>query len=101
MLQSDFDTLSQATNGLTANGYTEGFTAEEKKIVTSNSKREYNPDDLKIEKSYRFEGMSNPQDTTIVMAIKAKDGTKGTLVMSYSAQHSQNVDLIKQIPNVS
>ncbi len=43
--------------------------------------------------------MTDPQDETVVFAIAAEDGTKGTLVMSYSAEHSQNVELIAKIPN--
>ncbi|MEP2025986.1 MAG: phosphoribosylpyrophosphate synthetase [Reichenbachiella sp.] len=93
-----FDTLSQAINALTKDGYEEGFTAGDEKIIGSISKKEYVPTDLKIVSTYRFEGMTNPQDETIVFAIEAIDGRKGTLVMSYSAEHNQNVELIKEIP---
>lgn len=93
-----YDTLSQATNGLNEQGYTEDFKAMESKIVGFHSKKEFAPTDLKIVHHFRFDGMTNPQDDTVVFAIEAKDGTKGTLVMSYSAEHEQNVELIKQIP---
>jgi len=43
--------------------------------------------------------MDSPEDETELFAIIANDVTKGTLVMSYSAQHNQNVELIKQIKN--
>jgi hypothetical protein len=94
----DYDTLSLAINTLTKNGYEEGFRAENTKIVGSKTSKEYLPEELKIVESYRFEGMSNPQDDSIVFAIEANDGMKGTLVMSYSSKHSQNVELIKRIP---
>jgi hypothetical protein len=42
--------------------------------------------------------MTNPGDQSTVFAIEAKDGTKGTMVMSYSATSGQNEELIKQIP---
>lgn len=98
MLKQDFDTLSQAINTLTQGGYKEGFKAEDASIVGSISRKEYLPEELKIVKTYRFEGMTNPQDDTIVFAIEANDGNKGTLVMSYSSKHNQNVELIKKIP---
>jgi len=43
--------------------------------------------------------MGSPEDETALFAIIANDGTKGTLVMSYSARHFQNIALIKKIKN--
>jgi len=99
MNTTNFDTLSQAVNYLTKKGYTEDFKAEEKYIKALYSKKEYLPKELLITETYRFDGMDSPEDETELFAIIANDGTKGTLVMSYSAQHNQNVELIKQIKN--
>jgi len=93
----NFDTLSIAINALTKEGFSEDFKAMENCIKGLYSKKEYQPEDLKIVYVFRFEGMTNPEDETELFAIVANDGTKGTLVMSYSAQHFQNIDLIKQI----
>jgi hypothetical protein len=98
MLKNDYETLSQATNALTENGYSESFKAEEAQIIAISSDKKYTPENLKITNTYRFEGMTNPQDDTVVFAILANDGTKGTLIMSYSSKHNQNVELIKKIP---
>lgn len=95
-----FDTLSIAVDMLTKEGYTEDFKAEENYIIALYSKREYSPEDLKIVNIFRFEGMTNPEDEVELFAIVANDGTRGTLVMSYSAEHFQNVELIKQIEEV-
>jgi len=100
MENNNSDTLSGVMNKLTSEGYTEDFKAEETCIKALYSKKEYQPDDLKIIKSYRFEGMEDPGDETELFAIIASDGIKGTLVMSYSAKHSQNTDLIKQIKSI-
>ena len=99
MPKKDYDTLSQAINALTKEGYEEGFKAEDTRIVGTGSTKKYLPGELKIVNTYRFEGMTDPEDESIVFAIEANDGTKGTLVMSYSSKHSQNVELIKKIPN--
>lgn len=99
MCNKDFDTLSHAINALTKDGYEENFRAGETRIIGSISKAEYLPEELKVVELYRFEGMTNPQDETVVFAIEAKDGKKGTLVMSYSSKHDQNVELIKKIPH--
>lgn len=98
MESNSFDTLSQAVNALTRKGYTENFEAGDKGIQAIYSKRTYEPAELTIVSCYRFEGMTDPEDQAAVFAIEARDGTKGTLVMSYSATHSQNEELIQQIP---
>ncbi len=96
----NFDTLSIAIDALTKEGFTEDFKAEEDCIKALYSKKEYQPEDLIIVNTFRFEGMTNPEDQTELFAIVATDGLKGTLVMSYSAVHFQNVELIKQIKEV-
>lgn len=99
MDKHSFDTLSQAVNTLTQEeDYKEDFEADETCIKALYSKKEYQPSDLKITSSYRFEGMTNPSDESIVFTIEAKDGTKGTLVMSYGSTTAQNEELIQQIP---
>ncbi|MEC3965450.1 phosphoribosylpyrophosphate synthetase [Flagellimonas halotolerans] len=98
MNKHSFDTLSEAVNTLTQEGYKEDFEAMENCIKALYSKKEYQPDDLKIIDSYRFEGITNPGDQSTVFTIEANDGTKGTMVMSYSASSGQNDELIKQIP---
>ena len=101
METQNFDTLSQAMNTLTDQGYNENFKAKEDKIEAIFSKRTYNPKDLQIKDIFRFEGMTNPGDSTELFAIEAFDGTKGTLTMSYSSSENQNKDLIKAIPKAT
>jgi hypothetical protein len=98
MNSNHFETLSQATTALLKEGYSENFRAEKTHIVAGNSKKSYSPEELEIQATYRFEGMTNPGDDAIVFALKANDGTRGTLIMAYGYEHNQNTDLIKQIP---
>lgn len=90
-------TLSQKHVELIRKGYSEDFKAMDEAIIGLKSKNEYQPEDLVIEDSYRFEGMTNPADSQRIMAIKANDGIKGTLVMAHGAKHSQNTELIERI----
>ena len=39
--------------------------------------------DLNVVKYYRFEGQTNPDDSTILYAIKTNTGEKGLLVDAY------------------
>ena len=98
MKKDDYDTLAEAVNGLSAKGFEEGFRIEKNKIVGYLNNTQFAPKDLTIVNTYRFEGMTNPQDSSIVYAIEAQDGTKGTLVMSYSAKHNEGAALIDEIP---
>lgn len=97
MKKKTFDTLSEAVNFLTKEGFTDDFKAGDEHINALYSRNSYAPSDLKVVGSYRFEGMTNPQDQSILLALEASDGVKGTLTVSYSAEHNQNMDLIRQI----
>ncbi|MBK7884985.1 MAG: hypothetical protein IPJ81_15280 [Chitinophagaceae bacterium] len=55
----------------------EGFSAGKGKV--------YQPDELEIIKVYRFEGMSDPSDTSILYLIKANDGLIGYSIDAYGA----------------
>jgi hypothetical protein len=47
--------------------------------------RFYQPQDLKIIKTYRFEGESDPADSSILYVMEGNDGTIGYSVDSYGA----------------
>lgn len=97
METKSFDTLSEAVNALTKEGYSEQFKTEGNKIIALNSKKLYDVDALEITYVFRFDGMTNPSDESEVFGLQAKDGAKGTLVMSYGSEHSQNAELIKKL----
>ncbi|UXP31226.1 hypothetical protein N6H18_12795 [Reichenbachiella agarivorans] len=94
----NFDTLAEASNALTKDGFTDNFKTKDNSIVALYAKRTYQPEDLKIVHSFRFEGMTNPSDQTDLFGIIAHDGIKGTLSMSYGANSDENPEMIKQIP---
>lgn len=97
MILDKYDTLMLAVDDLTAKGYTESFKAGKDKVTGLYSKIDFAIDDLRIVKTYRFDGMTNPEDDVELFAIVAKDGTMGTLVFPYAAEHDQNEDTIKKI----
>jgi hypothetical protein len=47
------------------------------------SKLQLHPEDFEVDAFYRFEGMSSPDDNSIVYAISGNDGIKGILVDAY------------------
>jgi hypothetical protein len=93
------DTLSEEISNLVKDGYSENFRATEDFIEALGSKKKFEPTELKIIETFRFEGPTDPGDEVICFAVEANDGTKGTLVMSYSSEHSQAIETIRKIPN--
>ncbi|MDZ7846508.1 MAG: phosphoribosylpyrophosphate synthetase [Owenweeksia sp.] len=83
--QPDYDTMSQAINGLRQRGYSEDLNLKPHCLECASSKLELHPEDFEIDVYYRFEGMSNPDDNSIVYAISGKGGIKGVLVDAYGA----------------
>lgn len=70
----------------------EGFSAGKNKF--------YNPEQLTIIKTYRFEGDSDPADSTILYLIEAKDGLIGYSIDAYGAYSNHEPsydDFIKKI----
>ncbi len=76
-----YDSLTKATNDLKKRGYTVDFNLMENCLICNTGK--YDVDDFEIMEFYRFEGDSNPSDSSIVYGIQSKDGTKGVLVTGY------------------
>lgn len=60
------------------------FKMTEDGFGTGNGKY-YKPSDLTIIKTYRFEGESNPSDSSILYIIEANDGLKGYSLDAYGA----------------
>lgn len=93
-----YDTLSQATSALNKEGY-----IAELKVISENQceieDETFSPEELRIAEFHRFEGMSNPADTSVVYAVESKDGSKkGVLIDSYGAKASKHLpSFLKQV----
>jgi len=76
-------TVSATLNTLKEEGYVLDFNLKPDCIECKAPDMQLYPADFVIEKFYRFEGASDPDDSAIVYAISSKDGLKGTLVDAY------------------
>ncbi len=68
---------------LEKHGYTEQFKVEKDKLLSLTTKKKYKSSDIKSANFYRFEGISDPDDMSILYAIETTDGCKGTLTDAY------------------
>ena len=78
-----YDNLIDALKDLRNRGYSLDFNLHGQSNKLLVNEIEIHPEHFKINEIYRFEGMSNPDDSSVLYAIESKYGTKGVLVDSY------------------
>ncbi len=81
----DMTTLSSCLDSLKKEGYSEEFTAKDNQLLSATGQKKYNPDEVKFNNFYRFEGESDPDDSSILYAVETTDGVKGTLIDAYGS----------------
>jgi hypothetical protein len=79
----NYTTVTDTLNTLKEEGYTLDFNLKPDCLECNSTYIKLYPDDFVIDKFYRFEGASNPDDSSIIYAISSKDGLKGTLMDAY------------------
>jgi len=80
-----FDTLTDAINDLKQRGYTNDFNLHPDRIECSALTLKLTPEEFHVDEVYRFEGLTNPDDNTVLYAISSTQGAKGVLVDAYGA----------------
>ena len=79
-----FDTLVEGINELKKQGYAEDFNLKQNCIECRNGEYKIFHNEFEIDKFFRFEGDSNPDDSSILYAISSdKYNLKGVLVNGY------------------
>ena len=76
-------TLSECMEIAISRGFTVQFMMLGHGLGAAGSEKTYIPGDLLVENFYRFEGVSDPDDASIMYLLVAADGIKGTLVDAY------------------
>ena len=69
---------------------------------TPGNNKYYQPEDLKIIRTYRFEGESDPSDSSVIYVIEANDGLIGYSIDAYGvySDHGDDGydDFIRKVP---
>ena len=86
----NYNTLSEAINDLQTNEYPYDFNLKPECLECASLKIEIRPEDFKVDKIYRFEGMSSTDDNSILYAISSKKELKGLLVDAYGV-YAENI----------
>lgn len=77
-------TLVEELNNLKKKDFTHDFQIQKDSIFCLTEKKKFAPDDFEVKDTFRFEGMTNPADSSILYAVETNCGMKGTLVENYS-----------------
>jgi hypothetical protein len=88
----------QVSEKLAGKGFTEQFRVEKGRLIAVGSRKMYKSKDVHAVNFYRFEGISNPDDMSVLYAIETCDGTKGTLTDAYGLYADEATgDFMKQV----
>ena len=97
-MKKSYSSLSVAIEDLQKHGFTEDFNLVGEGIESRNLKKQWHAGELDVIKFYRFEGMTDPGDNTILFLIETKDGSKGLLVDAYGADQGEiSPEMIKKL----
>jgi len=87
----NYKSLLEAVDGLHSRGFTYDFHYEDSCLHCDKISEKFVADDLMITEYYRFEGMSDPEDSSVIYAIESKQGYKGIIIDAYGAYSDEHI----------
>ncbi|MEJ7828550.1 MAG: hypothetical protein WKF91_10150 [Segetibacter sp.] len=70
-MKTSYGTLSQTISGLKEEGYDLDFNIQQECMFCHQTYTVLSPDDFEIDRAYRFEGESDPDDEAVLYAISS------------------------------
>lgn len=80
--------MVKAIEELSVEGYTGNFSITEEGLLNDGNGNLFLPAEVELNEFHRFEGATDPSDSSILYVLKTKTGLKGTVVDSYGADGS-------------
>ena len=91
-------TVAGVTRELDRRGFTAHFALRNGRLRAVGSTRAFLPADISIAETYRFEGVSDPDDLAIIFAIETRSGLRGTLTDAYGVYADPSVgDFVSRV----
>lgn len=101
-LMPELRTLAYCTSKAIEHGYKENFRATKEGLESIETSRRYQPEEIHVVNFYRFEGITDPGDMSVLYVIRTDDGAKGTLVDAYGTYSDAEVsNIIKQVEDIA
>ncbi len=91
-----YDNLIEALADLQARGYEHDFNLGNEALLCPALATSYGPNDFAVKELHRFEGMTAPDDSTVLYAIETSTGVRGTLVSAYGIYADTQVSEVMQ-----
>jgi hypothetical protein len=94
-----YKTMEEAVRGLKERGFAANFEFLKNTFRDVETGKTFQPRELTIVEHHRFEGVSDPDDLSIVYAIEANDGTRGALADGYGTYANPDLSaFLKKVP---
>jgi hypothetical protein len=95
-------TMVECLNSLFKAGFQTQFIAEDCGLRSLATQRLFKPEEVEILNFYRFEGESDPSDSSILYAIETNTGERGTLTDAFgSYSDSRITQFIQQVETIN
>ena len=91
--ETEPETLAGAIDQLARRGFTQSLSVTGNRLRVVETRKTFGPEDVVIREYRRFEGVSDPDDMSIVYAIEALGGTRGTLVDAYGVYSDPDISM--------
>lgn len=94
-------TLTSCINSLGVAGFGTQFKMLKGGLKSLATEKVYQAEEVKITNFYRFEGESDPADSSILYAIETATGEKGTLSDAYGIYGDANIsEFVKHVEDI-
>ncbi|MEO8666010.1 MAG: phosphoribosylpyrophosphate synthetase [Ignavibacteria bacterium] len=98
-MEKEMRTVPEIIQKLREKHFIHDFCVKDEKISSNETGETFSPEDLIIERIYRYEGESDPGDMSVVYGITSKSGTRGILIDAYGTYADPEVaEVITKIP---
>jgi len=92
-------TITEVLNRLREKHYIHDFEISHQKLVCKDTNECFGPNEVTLDKTFRFEGDSNPDDMSVLFALSTPSGSKGVLIDAYGTYSNADVaEFIKHVP---
>ena len=92
MQNHEYTSMTEALKGLKARSFTTNFEFLNNAFCAVDSERTFKAEELSILEHHRFEGVSDPDDESIVYAIETSDGIRGAIADAYGVYSNPKLE---------
>ena len=98
-MNKEMETLSETIDKFRSKQYIYDFYVHNNLLKCKETNERFKSDEIAIDRTERYEGDSNPDDTTIIYAISTNTETKGILIDAFGVYANSDIsEFVKNIP---